>query len=218
MIGPPRKAPFIAAATLAQVDLPMCRAVDDHTVEIALHTPSFEFPLALSAYGTKIVQDGATDFSKPVGTGPFVFESFEAGRQFTARANEWYWDGPPAVRHLRLVSADADARLAAVQSGQIDYADNLTPSAARVLRGRSGISVRSTPNSGIYFFAMKTDRAPFDNPDVRRAVMRMVDRKELVKVALGGMVRSATTSSARATSTTPNCRSTSMIPTRRDGC
>ncbi|MBY8857079.1 ABC transporter substrate-binding protein [Nocardia sp. CA2R105] len=186
VLGPPQRSPFIAAATLAQVDLSQCRAVDDRTVEIALRTPLFEFPLALSAYGTKIVQDGATDFSKPVGTGPFVFESFEAGRQFTARVNEKYWDGVPAIRHLRLVSADADARLSAVQSGQIDYADNLTPSAARVLRGRAGISVRSTPNSGIYFFAMKTDRPPFDNPDVRRAVMRMVDRDELVKVALEG--------------------------------
>ncbi|MFQ6230183.1 ABC transporter substrate-binding protein [Nocardia sp. NPDC002869] len=33
---------------------------------------------------------------------------------------------------------------------------------------------------------MKTDRPPFGNPDVRRAVMRMVDRAELVKVAFEG--------------------------------
>ncbi|WP_280387088.1 ABC transporter substrate-binding protein [Nocardia wallacei] len=186
VLGPPQRRPFIAASTLDQVDLPQCRAVDDTTVEIALRKPDFEFPLALSAYGTKIVQDGAVDFSRPVGTGPFVFESFEAGRDFGAAAYEHYWDGAPAVRRLRIVSAESDARLAAVQSGQVDYADNLTPSAARTLQNRQGISLEATPNSGIYFFAMKTDRPPFDNPDVRRAVMRMVDRAELVKVALEG--------------------------------
>lgn len=74
----------------------------------------------------------------------------------------------------------------AVRSGEIDYADNLTPSAARTLTAGSGVTLVSTPGSGIYFFAMKTDRPPFDNPDVRRAVMRMVDRAELVKVALEG--------------------------------
>lgn len=186
VLGPPQRRPFIAASALNQVDLSQSRAVDDLTVEIALRQPSFELPLALSAYGTKIVPDGATDFARPVGTGPFVFESFEPGREFAATANERYWGGAPAVRRLRIVSAEPDARLAAVQSGQVDYADDLTPSAARSLQGRRGISLGSTAGSGIYFFAMKTDRPPFDNPDVRRALMRMVDRAELVKVALEG--------------------------------
>ncbi|MGW4632058.1 ABC transporter substrate-binding protein [Nocardia sp. NPDC004415] len=186
VLGPPQRRPFIAASSLAKLDLSQSRAVDAHTVELALTEPSFEFLIALSAYGTKIVQNGATDFDRPVGTGPFVFESFEAGRQFVATANEQYWDGAPAVRRLRIVSAESDARLSAVQSGEIDYADNLTPAAARTLQGRRGISLSATPNSGIYFFAMKTDRAPFDNPDVRRAVMRMLDRDELVTVALEG--------------------------------
>ncbi|MFD4442308.1 ABC transporter substrate-binding protein [Nocardia sp. NPDC058519] len=186
VLGPPQRRPFIAASSLANVDLARSRAVDARTVEIALTEPSFEFLIALSAYGTKIVQNGATDFDRPVGTGPFVFESFEAGRQFVATANDHYWDGAPEIRRLRIVSAESDARLSAVQSGEIDYADNLTPSAVRTLQGKRGVSLGSTPNSGIYFFAMKTDRAPFDNPDVRRAVMRMLDRDELVKVALEG--------------------------------
>lgn len=186
VLGPAQKRPFIAATSLAQVDLPGCRAVDDRTVEIALKRPSFEFLIALSVYGTKIVQDGAADFTRPVGTGPFVFRSFEPGRQFVATANEHYWDGKPGIGELRIVSAEADARVNAVRSGEIDYADNLTPSAYRTLRGAGGLELVSTPNSGIYFFAMKTDRPPFDNPDVRRAVMRMFDREELVKVALEG--------------------------------
>ncbi|WP_328396625.1 ABC transporter substrate-binding protein [Nocardia sp. NBC_00416] len=186
VLGPADKRPFIAASSLDQVDLSGSRVIDDRTVEIALKRPSFEFLIALSVYGTKIVQDGAADFTRPVGTGPFVFESFEAGRQFTATANARYWDGAPSIRELRILSSEADARVNAVRGGEVDYADNLTPSAARTLEGRSDLTLTSTPGSGLYFFAMKTDRPPFDDPDVRRALMRMVDRRELVKVALEG--------------------------------
>ncbi|MBF6231224.1 ABC transporter substrate-binding protein [Nocardia farcinica] len=186
VLGPPQRRPFVAASSLTEVDLPACRAVDDRTVEIALRRPAFDFLIALSAYGTKIVPAGAQDFDRPVGTGPFVFRSFEPGRQFVATRNEHYWGGAPAIGELRIVSAEADARLNALRSGQVDFADNLGPAASRVLSGDRGVELTSTPGSGIYFFAMKTDRPPFDNPDVRRALMRMVDREEMVKVALEG--------------------------------
>ncbi|MYW90001.1 ABC transporter substrate-binding protein [Amycolatopsis rubida] len=186
VLGPPGPQPFIAAATLDLVDLSQSREVDDQTVEIALKQPSFEFLTALSAYGTRIVRNGTKDFKHPIGTGPFRFESFRPGREMAATAYDDYWDGAPKIRRLRVLSAENDARPAAVRSGQADFADDLTPAAAKTLRAADGIDVRSAAHSGIYYFAMKTDRPPFDNPDVRRAMMRMVDREELVKVALQG--------------------------------
>lgn len=186
VLGPPGPRPFIAATTLNPIDLSGCRAVDDRTVEIALNRPYFELPTALAAYGTKIVRDGARDFARAVGTGPFRFESFEAGRALVATANPDYWDGAPKIQRLRILSADTDARVNALLGGQVDFADDLTPSAAKRLREAAGITVHSTPNSGIYYFAMKTDRPPFHQPDVRRALMHLVNRDEMVRVALEG--------------------------------
>ncbi|MBK1787198.1 ABC transporter substrate-binding protein [Prauserella cavernicola] len=186
VLGPAGAKPFIAATTLEHVDLSQSREVDERTVEIALRRPSFEFLTALSAYGTKIVQNGARDFANPVGTGPFRFESFRPGKELLATAYADYWDGAPTISRLRILSAENDARLTALQGGQADFADDLTPAAARTLRDAEGITVNATPNSGIYYFAMRTDRPPFDNVDVRRALMRMADREELVKVALQG--------------------------------
>lgn len=177
---------FIAATTLEHVNLRESRAVDERTVEISLDKPDFEFRTALAAYGTRIVRDGTRDFANPVGTGPFRFESFEPGKEFTANAYEQHWNGVPAIRQLKILSADSDARLNTLQGGQADFADNITPAAARTLRGNDRVSVNTTPNSGIHFFAMKTDRPPFDNPDVRRALMLLADREELAKVAFEG--------------------------------
>lgn len=181
-----RTKPFVAASTLAPIDAGSCRAIDKRTVELVLKAPSFDLPAMLTAYGTRIVPDRTRSFEHPVGTGPFRFSSFAAGREFTAAAYDDYWDGAPQIRSLRILSTDQSSRPAAVQSGQADFADALSPSAARDLRARDDLDVVDTPNSGILYFAMKTDRAPFDSADVRRAMMHLVDREELVKVALEG--------------------------------
>ncbi|AZG48072.1 ABC transporter substrate-binding protein [Gordonia insulae] len=178
--------PFVAATTLSAIDLPNSRAVDARTVELRLTQPSFDLPSQLTSYGTRIVKNGTRDFTRPNGTGPFRFQSFTPGREFVATRNDQYWDGAPSVDTLRILSAGPEARLAAVRSQQADFVDNLSPSAGRTLESDDDVTVHSTPNSGILYFAMKTDRAPFAVPDVRRAMMLMVDREELVRVALQG--------------------------------
>lgn len=186
VLGPAQTKSFVAASTVDQIDLAQSRAVDDRTVEVTLKQPSFDFLTALAAYGTRIVQDGATDFSTAVGTGPFKFESFTPGRQLVATAYEHYWDGAPQIQQLKILSVDTNAQLSIIQGGQADYADDIPASAAKTLRDTDDITVNTTRNSGIYYFAMKTDRLPFDNADVRRALMLMVNREELVRVALEG--------------------------------
>ncbi|MDF0589136.1 ABC transporter substrate-binding protein, partial [Tsukamurella sp. 8F] len=178
--------PMIAKSTLSAVDASACRAVDARTVEIVLREPAFDLPSRLTAYGTRIVKKGATDFAHPVGTGAFRFERFTPGRELVVRRFDGHWGGAAAVDELRILSAGADARLAALRSGQIDFADDLSASAAATARGTAGRAVHATPNSGILYFAMKTQQAPFRDPDVRRAMMLLVDRDELVKVALEG--------------------------------
>lgn len=112
-------------------------------MEIVCRQPYFELLTALSAYGTKIVKGGTHDFTTAVGTGPFRFESFEPGKQLTATASPNYWDGAPHSQRFQILSAEADARVSAVQSGQADFADDLTP---RRLSDRGPpVASRSTP-------------------------------------------------------------------------
>ncbi|GGF50459.1 ABC transporter substrate-binding protein [Marmoricola endophyticus] len=177
--------PFNAASSLAGIDLRRSRVVEPRTVEIATTSPSFELPSLLASIGTAIVKRGRLG-DKPVGTGPFRFRSFQPGRSLRMTRYEDHWDGAPWLEELSIVSAEPEARQSAVRSGQADFADNLTPTARRTLDGVSGIDTQARKNSGLLFFAMKTDRPPFDDVDVRRAMMLLIDREELVKVALEG--------------------------------
>ncbi|NUT97649.1 MAG: ABC transporter substrate-binding protein [Saccharothrix sp.] len=177
---------FRAKSSLSLVDLANSRAVDARTVEFALKRPFIEFPNALAAFGAYIVPAGVEDFSQPVGSGPFSFVSFEPGKSVLLKKNPDYWEGAPHLDELEFVIANEEsARANALLGGQVQYAHDLTPTTARShTDGR--ISIHRSPNSAVQAFAMKLDRPPFDNRDLREALFLLADRQQLVESVLAG--------------------------------
>ncbi|GGX56964.1 ABC transporter substrate-binding protein [Streptomyces fructofermentans] len=179
---------FRAKASLEPVDLDASRAVDARTVEFVLKRPTAEFPNVLASFGAYIVPEGARDLDRaPVGSGPFRLVSFAPGRTAVLRRNDDYWDGAPYLDELEFLVADEEsARVNALLGGQVEYAHELNPATARAHEGRGRIEIVRLRNSAMQAFAMKTDRAPFDDPRVRRAFFLIADRQELVDGALSG--------------------------------
>ncbi|WP_413760179.1 ABC transporter substrate-binding protein [Streptomyces sp. MMBL 11-3] len=188
-IADPGKA-FRAKASLEPIDLAASRAVDGRTVEFVLKRPTAEFPNVLAAFGAYIVPDGTSDADfegKPVGSGPFRFVSFAPGRSAVFRRNDAYWDGAPYLDELEFVVANEEsARVNALLGGQVEYAHELNPTTARAHEGKGQIEIVRLRNSAMQAFAMKTDRAPFDDARVREAFFLIADRQELIDGALSG--------------------------------
>ncbi|MFD7061241.1 ABC transporter substrate-binding protein [Streptomyces sp. NPDC059906] len=182
----PSAADHLAKNSLSHIDLANCRKVGKRSVEIALDRPDAELPSQLAMTGTPIVRDGWDDPTKPVGTGPFRFVSFTAGRTFTGRRFDDHWNGAPHLDEIRILSAESEARAAAVRSGEVHFAHEMTPTFARTVAHDSRVRVVATKRSGVQGFALKTDRAPFDEPDAAMAVKLLVDRKRLVEVVCSG--------------------------------
>ncbi|UVS80459.1 ABC transporter substrate-binding protein [Actinokineospora sp. UTMC 2448] len=178
---------FRARSSLSVIDLANSRAVDDRTVEFALTRPFVEFPNVLAAFGAYIVPEGAEDFSRPVGSGPFAFVSFEPGKSVLLKRNPDYWEGAAHLDELQFVIANEEsARVNALLGGQVDYAHDLTPTTARAHASGDRMTVVRSPNSAVQAFAMKLDRAPFDNRDLREAMFLLADRPQLVESTLAG--------------------------------
>ncbi|TDB99264.1 ABC transporter substrate-binding protein [Actinomadura sp. 7K534] len=175
-----------ARTSLAGIDLGRSRAAGKRVVEIALKRPNAELPSLLAMTGTAIVRRGYADPSRPVGTGPFRFQSFTAGRSFTGRRFDDHWDGAPYLDELRILSAETEARANAVQAGEVEYAHEMTPTFARVVQANRNVRVVAAPRSGVEGIVMKTDRPPFDDPDAALAVKLLADRARLVEVVMGG--------------------------------
>ncbi|WP_202873437.1 ABC transporter substrate-binding protein [Kribbella capetownensis] len=176
----------VAQSSLATLDLRRSRTVDARTVELVLTAPNAEFPALLAGIGTQIVRDGFKDPTKPVGTGPFRFVSFEAGRSMIANRYDDYWDEPARIEELHILSADSEARANAVQGGQAEYANDMTATFARTASAGRTVRIVAAKASTMQAFVMKVDRPPFDNPDVRMAFKLLTDRQRLVDVVLAG--------------------------------
>jgi peptide/nickel transport system substrate-binding protein len=181
---------FRARQDLAPIDLDASTAVDDRTVQFVLHHPLAEFPNTLAAFGAYIVPEGTDDFAAPIGSGPFTFAAFEPGSSFAADRYDAYWDGPALLDRLEIVVADEEsARVNALLGGQVEYAHDLSATTARANEDNDAVALVASPGSNMLGFAMKTDRAPFDDPRVRQALFLLCDREQLVESVLSGRGR-----------------------------
>lgn len=135
-----------------------------------------------------VVQNGAKDFSKPIGTGPYKLTSFTPGQRSVLAANRDYWDHPrPYPDQVDLISIDDDtARLNSLLSGQTDICGLLN-----FAQGRAGLKdKRYRTNVGYGGFGacfnMRVDKAPFTDVRVRQAMKYLANRPALIQTALSG--------------------------------
>ncbi|MFJ9374731.1 ABC transporter substrate-binding protein [Streptomyces sp. NPDC101455] len=173
------------ALNVADVDLDKVSAQGPYTVVVPLKSPNLLFPYSLAT--ASIVRRGAEDFTRPVGTGPFSFVSLDPGQQAVRTRNPAYWDpGKPYLDELVFLSVKDDfARLNALLSGQTDVMAQVPFTQAKSQLVGDVRLIRS-PGVTAQAFYMATDKHPFDDVRVRRALRLVVDRRQLVEVALFG--------------------------------
>ncbi|TGU44872.1 glutathione ABC transporter substrate-binding protein, partial [Mesorhizobium sp. M00.F.Ca.ET.186.01.1.1] len=76
-------------------------------------------PKAIEQYGRKLAEH-------PVGTGPFVFRSWEPGNQIVLDKNQQYWGDKPKIDHVIFrVVADDQKRIAMVENGEAHVAESI---------------------------------------------------------------------------------------------
>ena len=187
-IGLMGKETSFALPFVSNINLRDLKAIDDTTVKIPLKGPDADLASNFTYYNTWIVQDGETDFTKPVGTGPFKFESFTPGKQSVFTKNPDYWvTGKPYVDSLKIVAiSDTTARLNALLSGEIEGMGFLPAAQAKAHKATGDITVLDAPSLQAFMFYMDTTKPPFDDNNVRLAMRLIADRQALIDGALGG--------------------------------
>ena len=170
---------------LGTVDIAKSSADGEHAVVLVTASPDAELPRTLAGV-TFVVPDGVEDFERPVGSGPFTLSTVDGQTAVLARNDEW-WGTRPHVDRLEIRSfADPQALAAAVTSGDVDVAANVSPAAAKTAEQTGRLVVSRRPAATTYPMLMRTDQAPFDRPEVREAVKLAVDRQALVDGVLLG--------------------------------
>lgn len=179
------KSPLVGATSLAPVDVARMKKLDSLTVRIPCHYPFAGLRELQACYDFFIVPEGF-DPKRPVGTGPFKFESFTPGQQSTFVRNPNYWGTAPYVDRLIISDySDESSQLNALASNQVDVIDLLSAdSIAPVQSGGGNILIA---NGGGYTpFTMRVDQPPFNDVRVRQAFRLIVDREQMLKLIFGG--------------------------------
>jgi peptide/nickel transport system substrate-binding protein len=170
--------------------------VDPLTVRYNLVGPNATFPVQLSAaagmpFSMKHYEALGEDAgAQPVGTGPFVFESWQRDSQLVAVKNPEYWGteldlGPYLDKIEFRPIPDEDTRLQSVQSGDVDAMQTLNTNIIRQAREDDGLS-RFTQIGNIGASTiLNTVVPPTDDVRVRRALATAMDQDQLIE-AFGG--------------------------------
>ncbi len=168
-------------------------AKDDKTVTIHLKYP---FAALKERFAILMVTPASADAdamkAKPIGSGPYKYT--EVGEQkIVAGPNEHYNGNTPATVdtiNWNPLKDDA-ARLTAALDGTIDVVESVPASSQKDLTD-AGWTVESKPGYGNAFMMFNTQKAPFDQPEVRRAFLKAINKKAIIETALDGEAVEAT--------------------------
>ncbi|WP_188078209.1 ABC transporter substrate-binding protein [Aquicoccus porphyridii] len=123
----------------------------------------------------------------PVGSGPYVFESWDRGVSVTVTRNEDYWgDKGPFESVVFRGVPDAATRVADLQAGAADLVVTLNTDLAQQVESGGKGKVLTVNTERVAYFAMNSARPPLDQPDLRKAIGHAIDREAIVEGLLGG--------------------------------
>lgn len=196
MRDPATKSP-LAAAYIAPYDTG--RAIDAFTFEATLREPyePFLHVLAqswLSMASPKAIQETPRQMGEaPVGSGPFVVESYTRQQGIRlVRRPDYRWapailqhEGPALLERIELdFVAEPIVRYNALAAGQHDLTIDAPPQNAAAIRADRALTLESRVRTGIPMrgISFNTEKAPFDDVRIRKALALAIDRDAIAQM------------------------------------
>lgn len=141
--------------------------------------------------GTSLFSTAGDRAAKPIGTGPYMLESYEPKQSLTVVRNPSYWGEPPLVDRLTFRFIDDDqARLLALLNGEIDVIGEVTPQMLLAAPTDGSVVLhQSRPVRYVALLANLNGAAPFDilqDRALREALAWAIDRDAIASVLYAG--------------------------------
>ena len=120
------------------------------------------------------------------GSGPYVLTSWERSAQVTLDVNPNYWGAAPAMKRVIVQNMPEQANLqAAIETGDIDIAQDLGPEQAATLEGNPDVVLSQATSTLLVYVGMNATKAPLDNPDVREAIRYAINYDDIATLLKG---------------------------------
>ncbi len=175
-------------------------ATDDKTLVVELNAPCSFFG-SLAAFATlspvqqaTIEKNGDAWATAPetyVSNGPFYMTEWVPGSHITFSKNPNYWNAD-AIKLGKLkfvLMEDPNAAYSAYQTGEVLLIKDVPTEEIPSLEGNGEFNVE--PIIGTYYLSVNTEREPFNNPDVRKALSLAIDREYVASTLMQGTYSAA---------------------------
>ena len=124
--------------------------------------------------------------TKPVGTGPFVIDSFDE-KQCVVSKNEDYWDGDVKLDKVTVdYIADNDTLSSSLQSGDIDIAGGLSFNNLEKFEKDDNYKVDTNSTTRCYMFYYNFKNELLADKNIRKAIDMCIDKDSYVSTLLQG--------------------------------
>ncbi|WP_407654826.1 ABC transporter substrate-binding protein [Brenneria populi] len=170
-------------------------APDKRTVRIELDRPLSYFlamvdhfavvtlpQAAIEKYGDRWTQPG--NF---VGSGPFTLNEWVVNERIVGKRNPYYWDDAHTVlnkvTYLPIVSNTAEVNR--YKAGEVEITFTLPPHLFNALKKDLPDQVKVDPQLSTYYYKFNTQKPPFNDPRVRRALDLALDKTVIAEKVLG---------------------------------
>jgi peptide/nickel transport system substrate-binding protein len=158
------------------------RTPDRQTLRLELRRPNAFLDILLAGQQFGAIPSGHTDFVKPITSGPFTLEEYQAGTNAVLLRNPRYWDpGRPYLDGIQVIALPQEsARLESLLGGAVDIADGLPTSGSALASSTVAepVVLRGGSWAGIDFLG---GDAPFNDRRVIEAIQYSMNRLELLK-------------------------------------
>lgn len=152
--------------------------VDDATVVIRTSAPFAQLPNTLAHGSGAIVSPAAIEkfgeegfAQNPVGAGPYMVESFNAGQELKLKAFDGYWgEKPGAAGVIFKFIAEPATRINAITTGAVDVIDSVPVQLVGQLEGNADVEVVRKPGLRPIGLALNLTRPALADVNVRKAL------------------------------------------------
>jgi peptide/nickel transport system substrate-binding protein len=178
------------------------RIIDDLTFEVTYKSP---FAPALESWSLSILPEHLlkgrdlvkSELSRhPIGTGPYIFQSWESGAKIVLQSNHKYFEGRPYINtYVYRVIPDSATMFLELQSGTIDRM-GLTPlqyqRQTETTYFKSNFAKYRYVSFAYTYLGYNLKNPLFTDKLVRQAISYAIDKQELIDVVLMGLGQIAT--------------------------
>jgi len=166
------------------------RAVDDRTLEIQLESPTPYFLAQLTHYTAwpvpkHAIEKHGSDWVKKeniASNGAYMLDEYLPNTHVKLVKNSQFYDADNVSIDTIFFypGEDRAAALKRFRAGEIDVSTDFASDQIDWLRKNMPDQTRIAPYLGIYYYVMNTEKDPFTDPRVRKALSMAIDRETIV--------------------------------------